>query len=183
MEPLVFARFRLYRSPRSLYLREVEPFEAFLPLRRSVPVLRTALGWCAEIASRLPPSSPCDELLGLLYWSLCLLVRGIDPPAADFRFAWRWLRLFGVAPDLLRCGLCGGVLSDGGWGEEGLLCPRCLAAGSTSPRVLGTSLLRDLRGIAMLSRERFAEWSEGRSFPPELSAQGCRIRSYFEGTP
>jgi len=185
LEPLVFGRFTCYRSPRRIILREAEPLEPFLSLRARLDPLRTALRWAADLSRRVPEGHPFDEALGLLYWSLQGLARGVPPEAADVRYAWRMLRLLGRAPDLLRCGRCGRALSEATWGEEGLLCADCAPPGGrASPEEEAESLsplrLRLLREIAMLSKDRFIEWAAAFPFPEGIGSWARQLRSYHE---
>jgi hypothetical protein len=45
---------------------------------------------------------PSDALLANLYWSMKLLGR-VPPEVADWRFLWRWLKGWGLAPQLSEC--------------------------------------------------------------------------------
>lgn len=160
-EPMVWGIMHLYQGPNRLYLRDVDVRKDFWSLRDRPEAMRRAVDWIRTVSLALIPMHPCDELLPLLYWSLCALEdEGVPGAAAEWRFYWRWLRLWGLAPDLCRCSLCGRedaqewVLS-----RNGFFCEGC-AAGATGVRIDGKEAMKLLKA-AGLSRRAFLEWARG----------------------
>jgi DNA repair protein RecO (recombination protein O) len=155
-EPLVWGYFTLYRSPRRMYVKEVEVQEDFWALRRSGAKLSMALSLCRHVSRFSLPEHPQDELLPLLYWSMKALEGGTDPHATEFRFLFRWGSLLGVSPQLDRCASCGKRAEEGLLTAEGLTCAACFGNG---PRQGGLSLeemeLNRLRKAVMLSGKDF----------------------------
>lgn len=168
-EPMVWACFDLYQSPRRLYLKGVDVREDFLSLRRSRRALLTAVGWCGKLAEHLPAGHEDNGLLSLLWGSMKNLAAGADAALCDLRFAWRWSNLWGTAPQLENCCRCGRGLSDAGGASfvlsrAGLLCSRCDGgcADPSDARDLGVAhpILRPgdlalLRAAAMSQRTAF----------------------------
>jgi DNA repair protein RecO (recombination protein O) len=102
---------------------------------------------------------PCDELLPLLYWSLSLLEdESVPPVVAEWRFFWRWLRIWGLAPPLSGCSECAAKDSRN-WvlSEDGLYCGTC--ARSKTGVSLRAKDLEDLQKAVVLSRKAFLEWA------------------------
>jgi DNA repair protein RecO (recombination protein O) len=171
-EPMMWGEFLLYRSPRRLYLKDIDVREDFWSLRRSRGALRTALGWCGELSSRLMPGAMSDNLLSLLWGSMKNLSKGLDSLLLDVRFAWRWGNLWGVAPSLDSCSYCGGALSRGDGlvnrTPDGLLCENCFNGAAeasvkdrTNCQPIPRSALPTLRRAATLPRDSFAAWAAG----------------------
>ena len=53
------------------------------------------------IMKRLDNDQPDDDLLADLYWSMKLLEDDKVPPeVSDWKFLWRWLEIWGLAPEL-----------------------------------------------------------------------------------
>lgn len=174
-EPLVWGAFSLYKGPRRLYLREVEVKEDFWNLRKSRGSLQRAMEWSRWISRNTMEGHSCDSLIGLFFWSLRNLEQGAEGDVAEWRFFWKWLRLFGVAPELDRCAGCGQALEGAIWTEDALLCPRCITQGS-GLRV-DPALLRQLYSAVMLSRNRFIEWSQQLAKTGDWLSCNQRLRS------
>ena len=100
-EPLMWGAFSLYegRGGRR-HLKSADTADDMLKLRSCSEALFTAIRWAKLMMRRLPPEHPSDELLANFYWSMKLLDRGFPAAAAEWRFLWRWLKNWGLAPDL-----------------------------------------------------------------------------------
>jgi DNA repair protein RecO (recombination protein O) len=159
-EPMVWGIMHLYRGPNRFYLRDVDVRKDFWSLRNQPRKMRRAIEWIRTVSTTLLPMHPGDELLPLLYWSLCSLEEESVPGViVEWRFLWRWLRLWGLAPDLWCCGKCG-VRDSKKWvlSEEGLFCGAC--ASSASGVWLGREDAVMLLKAAVLSRKAFLEWAK-----------------------
>lgn len=127
-EPFVWGTFQLHKGRGgSLYLSGVDIADDMLPLRKRPEALYMAVRWSRLVKRFLPFEYPADDLLANLYWNMRLLSSPQVPPAAaEWRFLWRWLKEWGLAPDLAHCSRCGRVLRyEGMWTRDGLLCPDC----------------------------------------------------------
>ncbi|GHV57556.1 hypothetical protein FACS1894216_22100 [Synergistales bacterium] len=185
-EPMMWGDFLLYKSPRMIYLKGADVKEDFFGVRRSRRTLRTALGWCGELSKRIAPGTPNDSLLSLFWGGMKNLTDGAAPDIADARFLWRWCNIWGVAPELASCVLCGAafgadLIADGSRGArlapDGLLCVSCAGNGRFSEPVMGDGRqviwdgrqnaapaianedLLILQRAATLPRERFVAWA------------------------
>jgi DNA repair protein RecO (recombination protein O) len=100
-EPLMWGTFSLYgdRGGR-LHLKTADVADDMLKLRSRSEALFAAVRWAKLLMRRLPPEEPSDDLLANFYWSMKLLDGGFPAAAAEWRFLWRWLRSWGLAPDL-----------------------------------------------------------------------------------
>ena len=103
VEPLVWGEFKLYKSGKGgcLILRSVEvKYDSFaLKLRNSREVLLTAFNWIKMLIIYLEESRADDKVLSCFYWGLKLLEEGVPVEIADWRFVWRWLNIWGLAPE------------------------------------------------------------------------------------
>jgi DNA repair protein RecO (recombination protein O) len=100
-EPLMWGIFSLYegRGGRR-HLKSADSADDMLKLRSRPEALFAAVRWAKLLMRRLPPEHPSDELLANFYWSMKLLNDGFPAAAAEWRFLWRWLKNWGLAPDL-----------------------------------------------------------------------------------
>ena len=100
-EPLMWGTFSLYegRGGRR-YLKSADAADDMLKLRSRPDSLFTAIRWAKLLMRRLLPEHPSDDLLANFYWSMKLLDGGFPAAAAEWRFLWRWLKNWGLAPDL-----------------------------------------------------------------------------------
>jgi len=130
-EPMIWGRFILYQGPRKLYLKSIDVAEDFLSVRNSKKSLLCAARWCKELGSRLPLGHENNAVLSLFWGSMTNLSKGLSIALLDVRFAWRWGKIWGVAPSLDSCPECGSpLLSDEGivMTKWGFLCRACNAA-------------------------------------------------------
>lgn len=134
-EPLVWGSFRLHRGRGGgTYLSAVDVADGMIPLRKRPEAIRAAVRWARLLMRHLMTECPADELLANLYWNMRLLAAsGVPAEAAEWRFLWRWLSAWGLAPDLDRCARCGRSGGSFFWTGEGLVCPAC-APGGDRPR-------------------------------------------------
>ena len=113
-EPLVWGDFELYKSGKGgrLILRSVEVKYDALKLRTSKDVILTALNWTKMLVMYLEESRADDKVLSCFYWGLKLLEEGVPVEIADWRFVWRWLNIWGLAPEpeneIMRFTACAG---------------------------------------------------------------------------
>jgi DNA repair protein RecO (recombination protein O) len=97
-EPLVWGAFSLYESKGRRHVRSVDVADAMPRLRGKPEALLAAARWARLLTRRLPMEHPDDQLLANLYWCMKLLDEGFPAPAAEWRFLWRWLKSWGLAP-------------------------------------------------------------------------------------
>jgi len=100
-EPLVWGDFEIYKSGKGgrLILRSVEVKYDALKLRNSKDVILTALNWIKMLLMYLDEGRADDKVLSCFYWGLKLLEEGVPVEIADWRFIWRWLNIWGLAPE------------------------------------------------------------------------------------
>ena len=112
VEPLVWGNFNLYKGTKRLYLKSVDVSEDFWALRRDPERLRILLEWDRLLSLHLVPGHPCDDVLAIFYWSSILVRQGVHPLLAEWRFLWKWLNAWGLAPSLEQCVTCGTTLAN-----------------------------------------------------------------------
>lgn len=103
-EPLLWGKFQLKKKRRSTnyFVEDFEVFDDMLALRQREDSLFTAVKWLKLVMKFLTAGQPDDELLANLYWSMKLLARPqIPAEVSDWKFLWRWLESWGLAPDLV----------------------------------------------------------------------------------
>ena len=82
------------------YLSEIEIKDDMIGLRRRSEAMFSAVKWSRLLIQNLIPENPDDELLANLYWNMKLLCDNKIPvEVSDWRFVWRWLRIWGIAPE------------------------------------------------------------------------------------
>jgi DNA repair protein RecO (recombination protein O) len=179
IEPLVWANFNLYKGTKRFYLKSVDIKEDFWALRADPEKIRTMLEWDRMLCRHLVPGLPCDEVLAIFYWSGMLLKEGVSPAVAEWRFLWKWLNSWGIAPSLDFCSGCGAPLSDARLSASGLLCPACYR------RNEGT-LLPEKALVLMRKAVGSPVNRMGELFPAEVFPGGslwedanCRLRLFF----
>ena len=126
-EPFVWGVFQYYQGKSGgLYLRDVDVKDLMMPLRQNPEGLFMAVRWARLLLRYQMPEHPSDDLLNTLYWNMRLLSdRTLSPQAADWRFLWRWLSIWGLSPDISQCSLCGRQAESLAWAGEGLVCEKC----------------------------------------------------------
>ena len=103
-EPLVWGNFVLRKKIKSknYFIDDIEIFDDMLSLRKRKDTIMTAMKWTKTITKYLIREQPDDDLLTNLYWSMKLLSEPKVPSdASDWRFIWRWLQEWGLAPDFV----------------------------------------------------------------------------------
>lgn len=103
-EPFVWGEFyfQRYRKSTRYFMFDTDIKDTMFRLkRRGLEPLKTAFLFVKALFKYLPHEQPDDELLVNLYWSMKLLTfRAVPPSAAHWRFIWRWLNEWGIAPEL-----------------------------------------------------------------------------------
>ena len=102
-EPFIWGKFGLKKKKNSVnyYIEEFETSDDMLSLRRRRESFLTALKWTKMIMKRLDNGQPDDDLLADLYWSMKLLEDDRVPAeVSGWKFLWRWLESWGLAPEL-----------------------------------------------------------------------------------
>ena len=127
-EPMTWGHFVLYQGPRRLYIKSVDVAEDFLSVRMSKKSLLCAARWCKELGARVPLGYENNAVLSLFWGSMTNLSKGLPATLLNVRFAWRWGKIWGVAPSLNNCPECGSRLVSGegtAMTESGFLCDVC----------------------------------------------------------
>ncbi|MBQ9565422.1 MAG: DNA repair protein RecO C-terminal domain-containing protein [Synergistaceae bacterium] len=174
-EPFAWGTFHLRRGRGGgLSLSGVDVADDLLGLRRRPEAIRTAVRWSRLLTRFLPPEQPADELLANLYWNMRLLSNpAILPAAAEWRFLYRWLADWGIAPDMAHCSRCRRVPSPAqrmAWTDEPLICSDCdPAAQNERPSfsrgelaLLFQAAERNVEGVARLFSENEKLKEKGR---------------------
>jgi len=108
-EPLVWGSFALYR-PRDdvgrLYLKSIDVADGMLTLRSRPEALFAAARWSKLLTRHLMEGHADDALLTNLYWNMKLLCSSLPVEVAEWRFIWRWLKAWGLAPEVSECAAC-----------------------------------------------------------------------------
>ena len=102
-EPLIWAVFKLRKKSRSrnYFIEDTDIKDDMLALRKSKEQIITALNWCGLIIKHLEPFTADNELLANLYWNMKIMCeRSANPESLNWRFIWRWLCIWGLAPDI-----------------------------------------------------------------------------------
>ncbi len=103
-EPFVWGEFYFQRMRKSsrYFMFDTDIKDTMLRIRRrNLETLKTAFLFVNAVMKYLPYEQPDDDLLVNLYWSMKLLTfRAVPPSAAHWRFVWRWLNEWGIAPEL-----------------------------------------------------------------------------------
>ena len=103
-EPLVWGVFDLKKKTKSsnYTIYDIEVNDDMFALRRDKDAMITAVKWARKIEKYLILGQPDDELLANLYWAMKLLCSHVVPAyAVNWRFIWRWLEIWGLAPDIV----------------------------------------------------------------------------------
>jgi DNA repair protein RecO (recombination protein O) len=97
-EPLVWGAFSLYENKGRRHVKSADIADIMPGLRGRPEALFAAARWARLLTRHLPMEHPDDRLLANLYWCMKLLDGGLPAPAASWRFLWRWLKHWGLAP-------------------------------------------------------------------------------------
>ena len=103
-EPFMWGKFELRKKKNSsnYYIEDFEAADDMLPMRKRRDAIFTALKWTKAITKHLEQSQADNALLANLYWSMKLLEEPVVPvEASNWKFLWRWLESWGLAPDLV----------------------------------------------------------------------------------
>lgn len=156
LEPSSWGIFNLYKGARNFYLQAVEIKADSWILRQSPRALRTYFAFLKMINLHVPRQHPDDRVLANLFWTRELLLKGCPEEVVEWRFLWRWLNLWGLAPQLDACMVCGKAMSEGLISTEGFLCGDCIS--HEEPLHLPVVNLRVLQKAVMLSRDSFPDF-------------------------
>ncbi|MDL2297928.1 DNA repair protein RecO C-terminal domain-containing protein [Synergistaceae bacterium OttesenSCG-928-D05] len=174
-EPLIWAEFNLYQSPKSLTLQSAEVKEDFLSLRGQPEKLLTALRLYKHLPKMLIVGHESNNLLTLLWASLVCLKENCPPAAVEFRFFWRVLQEQGLAPSLLTCSECGTKLENGAaWTPDGLKCTKCAATAD-----IDAETLLILRRAALLKHEQYLQWTDAKNYSAIFKEASKKLLSFF----
>lgn len=99
-EPLIWGTFNLYKGKGRFIINSIDIKHDCLRLRSSEARLISAIKWVKLLIKYVEERRPDDKVLSCFYWSLILLEEGVPVQAAEFRFIWRWLNIWGIAPEL-----------------------------------------------------------------------------------
>ncbi|MCF7935386.1 MAG: DNA repair protein RecO [Synergistales bacterium] len=159
-EPLVWAEFYLYRSPRGIILQDMAEKDVLWRVRSAPERLRVACSWAAMMDRYLPAGIETNELLGQFYWHLTMLGSSENIPSLEWRFFWYWMKAWGVAPDFTRCVRCGQRVEKGYWTTEGFVCSPCKkrCPGHAKAIWVDPATLQALREATTLNRQDFFYW-------------------------
>ncbi len=166
-EPLVWGKFNIYKGKDRFFLKSVEVHDDMWAIRKDRNALRLAARMVKHIKQNLPLDQPDDKLLAILYWNLWLITRGCVSEAVEWRFLWKWLTLWGLAPSLLYCTGCGRRLQKGYWCNDGIYCSDCNI--SQDCFVIEPEILHILLKTAKVSRSDFI------SLYSDLEINKCNI--------
>ena len=103
-EPFMWAVYNLRKKLRSknYYVEDIDVQDDMFHIRRSRETLITILDWTNLLLQFLPFEQPADDLLNNLYWNMKLLAAPSLPYyLSDWRFVWKWLELWGLAPEIV----------------------------------------------------------------------------------
>ena len=103
-EPFLWGQFRLQKNRlvRTYFVYDIEVFDDMLQIRYKKERMIAVLKWSRLILKYLAPEQPDNDLLANLYWSMKLLCAPNVPyDAADWRFIWKWIESWGLAPDVV----------------------------------------------------------------------------------
>ncbi|MDT8283935.1 MAG: DNA repair protein RecO [Thermovirgaceae bacterium] len=170
-DPLVWGTFHVYRGPNRCYLRDVDVRRDFWSLRASSQKIRQAVKWSVSLVRHTLPGHACDDLLPVFFWSLSLLEEpGIRDDLSDWRFYWRWLRSWGLAPDLNRCQGCGVSLSEAFFSGESLYCGKC-------GQRTGAGIRLEARDLCVLTAAAYLSYDDLLKNAGQLMIQPETVRS------
>ena len=103
-EPFIWGKFELRKKSKSVnyYVDSIEIADDVLKIRKSRASVLTVLKWTKLISKFLTQNQADNDLLANLYWSMKLLEEPRVPcEIANWKFLWRWLESWGLAPNLV----------------------------------------------------------------------------------
>ena len=103
-EPFVWGEFYLRKKQKGTgyFIFDTDIKDCMLHIRRGREPIETAFNFSSLLIKYLPACHPDDELLTNLYWSMKLLtVPSVPSSAVNWRFIWKWLEEWGIAPNFL----------------------------------------------------------------------------------
>lgn len=103
-EPFVWGDFYLRRKKKGsgYFIFDTDIKDCMLHIRRGRESIEAAFNFSSLLIKYLPAGHSDDELLTNLYWSMKLLsVSSVPSSAVYWRFIWKWLEEWGLAPDLI----------------------------------------------------------------------------------
>ena len=155
-EPLIWGHFGCYKSPKQLYLRDIEVKEDHWKIRSNPDKLEKAMVWTNLLTKYLLPLQPCNEVMAIFYDSLCLLERDIDESMIEWRFLYRWMKRWGLAPELIRCASCGKEVTTAYWDGDVVFCEECRS--NKDELIIPKEELREMVFAFALPRESLVRW-------------------------
>lgn len=101
-EPFVWGVFSFRTGKNNgIYLTDIDIVDDMINLRRRPEAILTAVKWTRLLKRYFISSHPDNDLLANLYWNMKILCdEKIPAEVADWRFMYRWLMLWGIAPDI-----------------------------------------------------------------------------------
>lgn len=103
-EPFVWAYYDFQKKTKSrnYFVSDIDVKDDMLQLRQNRNTIKAVFEWAELITKHLPPEHPDNDLLTLLYWNMRLLSQKSVPYyVTRWRFIWKWLELWGLAPDIV----------------------------------------------------------------------------------
>ena len=104
-EPFVWGKFSLQKKQKgkSYFVQDTEIIDDMYCVRAGRNKILTALNWTKLISQHLLSEQPDNDLLANLYWNLKLLcIQTIPEEAVNWRFLWKWIEIWGLAPDFVK---------------------------------------------------------------------------------
>jgi len=103
-EPFCWGQFSLKRKQKgkNYHIDDLDLNDDMLDLRQAQDKILTAFRWSGMITKHLPLYQPDNELLANLYWNMKLLCYNVPSNAANWRFIFNWLKIWGLAPDIIK---------------------------------------------------------------------------------
>lgn len=103
-EPFIWANYNLRKKSKSqnYFIDDIDVKDDMLNIRRNRITIIIAFQWVQLLIKYVPHEQPDDNLLSNLYWNMKLLTEPkVLPDASNWRFIWKWLELWGLAPELV----------------------------------------------------------------------------------
>jgi len=173
-DPLIWSIVDIYRTPSRVYLKNLDVKDDFWALRKMPKRLRLAMEWARVLSSTLMVQQENDNILALFYWSMKFLENPKVPSTLiEWRFFWRWLKLWGTAPEIRVCHECGKEKAKGWYlTKEGVFCADC-KMGKNGGIAIDSTLLTVLKNSAFLKKADFVEWGSRLDLVDSLVIKKC----------